>query len=424
MIYTALLTILELIAVLLVVGSILMLIFLKTVPEIKQVATSREKKLETLFLPCDTCGRELGPDMLDCFERQKMECPFKVLQSRGQRKKTWLIPVVMGCAVAICGLGVKYLSWPMPDFITRWEPGVWLLMVLAGLTSAVAGSIIEAIRQTTDSIRIYNRKTRQVWQQKSYLVYLRYRTTVSSFQPVPFSESLSLQYSASLSLLAQIPDSNDSISEWEEFATDVYYLTLLNQLRQGEIKLYYAGVSDSYQKIMVLLCCLLFGMLKGVLTSARKLMQPGMIRPVLMLAPGFQTQAHPGSLEEKIYHAVSQMWKQRNEWFLNPGSGYLLLENYVSDMIEKTLGKQHSSVGKVLVADILGPDASKQGLCQLKGWRKKTVNISSHQKDSFADSCQSLKEFEKEFSLSYPTVAAYLRKNIQQGISSSTKSSG
>lgn len=323
-------------------------------------------------LCCEKCGRTLGPEVVNCPDRAWGACPYQVelpLEQASSKQNRGCL--FLGLAVTLIGLALLPFFFPLALCVVA--SGALLIVLnrlpLAGQSSALI---------------LYNKASGQMWQRYSLFNFTLRQTTTTALLPVTLEDELRrpLHYPASISALYQRQDANT-----------ILYMALLSLVCQGAITLEHTLVSDMFFQI------------------------PLKMRRGFALSPGAQIHVE-GELERRIVHTVRD-WAGRQDPEIKLGSAhhrrtfthFLALE----DLIFLIIGER-GSPDKWLAVQLVGADASQQGLGRVKGRLHKRFEPVPEYQARLQAEYEIMQQVHEKFNAAQPAVASGLWRAIERAI--------
>lgn len=333
-------------------------------------------------LRCETCGRPLGPKLLTCPRRAEDGCPYRVERS----------PVLGSTGMGWVFLGVGWVVWIVGAILA---PSSLVGIGLFGLVFTIVGLLIAFGTRVT----LYNTTTGQMWEQSQFFGWGVGHKTASAWEPVGSGLQVAppTSYPASVSLLYQHNDVERRNPEaWIDYATDVFYATLLSLSSRRVVQIYRTTVSSrassSPQRMFIL--------------------RPGSAHSQVTVS---------GELEQHVAQAVVE-WSQQTTPTIHVkrnNQGYVRQLRHcltLHDLMILIVEGDWRNPGEWLISDIVGVDAGRRGVGQSKGRLIKRYRLSTADRRVLLESYAVVYDLRRRFETSQPDVARQLYQAIRHAL--------
>lgn len=337
-----------------------------------------------MIIKCETCGRELGAELIHCPDRLKGKCPYRLTQKEtliGQEKSGFgEILLSIGLAAVVAGIFFKFGG---------------LFTVIIGFFLTVVGMLMSFGGEDI----LYDKKTGQFWLRRHLGRFELHQVKVSTLKPIrPDIKFIpSMDYPASLLALYQHSDQRRSKKQWTEYAADIFYMTLLSLLGQGIIEIRYATINRSYLG-------------RSPKTS-----------PIFALNL-IDTDDLPqinGELEKQIIQKIKE-WQPRTDIFIKTGRLERLQDTphcfLVNDLVFLMMAGEHKNPGKWFVVNVVGKDAAQRGFGTIKGSVMKNFELNSTVQNDLKEAYYTFHTTSEGFITPYQEQMTRLRENIVKTI--------
>lgn len=323
--------------------------------------------------------------MLTCDSRAYGACPYTVERAIGWENK--------GVGAFLLLFGLLFSGLPLlatRDSLANSSDGSAILHVICMSPFILFGLLAIALAIVGlfgTQITIRNPATGQRWQQNRFFGLRAWETVTLALQPVTLTpaRSLSLTYPASVLTLYHQQD-----------AAKILYMTLLSLFSQQVLQLQVTQVSDRF------------------------LNRYTQTTQTLAVTPGVRAQA-TGLLETRILQIV-QEWSGRRDRSLG-------LRRYgrarrftdlltLSDLIPLVFGGLRHSPTQWLVTEVVGLDASQQGLGHLekKRWSSQFMPLAPSQVSPLEAEYLRLCQIDEQFQATQPEIAQTMRQAIDKAV--------
>lgn len=360
---------------------------------------SDKKTVQTLF--CEKCGRELGPELLECPERSKGECPYTVEKEYG----LW-----RGIRQFLFGILALVIAFVCIDLIKQYFPGIsFIIEAVSELVGTI--SLVTGLFLITSGVNIASKKslrcshavTGQAWMQTYRFGIKSAQTITSAFQPVEFETALSrpLNFPASISALCNYREDDD---EWTLFIADLYYVTLLHLLHQKAIRLYYTKWSYHH---------------KGIWRVRER------FHFILVLNSSETSSQLKGTLEQKIIQTIKEYSFPQEYFGAFPSEIELLPPRLPLEYFhllylcaqKRKIRSSFTSPNRELFSELIAEEAVRRELGVLKKIkynRKKRLKLFPQSQEKLSADYRLMQELHEGFLDSYPEIAREFRKTLIQ----------
>jgi hypothetical protein len=289
-------------------------------------------------LRCEKCGRPLGPALLDCPYRPQGTCPYQVEHPTVRQRNLYWVLLILGSSVASLGL---LLTGPILGAAAEGDRSPLCLVSACATPLGLLAVVFGGMALFGEQLTFTNAETGQMWKRYRIGGLASYQATASALQPVALPPELRRPMNVPASICALYQSQN---------ATHVFYMALLSLLSQGFVTLQCTTISRKY-----------FGIEIPPLSGRGFALVPGKAPSPAQVA---------GELEKRILDAVGE-WSQRTDETIRYGGSFrrrdfrhfLALEDLVYVVFEG----EHISPDLQLTDDVVGTDATRQGLGRMVG---------------------------------------------------------
>lgn len=186
-------------------------------------------------LRCESCGKQVGTEIINCPERSSGRCPYVLIRGGpGQKRRLpmWSLGMSIAMSSVVIPLVLLYTS------VLAVEPVPWL-PILGGTLLCVVGPVVLFVLSSRamrgDQVTLFDPTTGATWHRRRWLGKEREQVVVTSVEPLASNVSLrrSLDYPPSVVALSMAV--LDGFGESASRATGILETALVGLLARGLI---------------------------------------------------------------------------------------------------------------------------------------------------------------------------------------------